>query len=251
VPLDDALDGSASPAVAIAPTLPDLGRYPAEVRRARSDLASYSSMVGARPELLGGYERTLAVSAASELELAERRHDAASVTADLEEPFGSISIPATDKVTLGGRDATFPLPIESTLDEPVQVVIELEASDRIELPSDRIEATLDSEREVVDIRVRTRASGDTPVRVTVRSPDDGVVLAEGRYVIRSTAVSSVGIFLTVGAAAFLALWWGRHWRRARRAKADAQHEADDDAEPAADPTPAGTVAHDGDVDDDV
>lgn len=220
--VDEALE---SPATAVAvpavPDLPSLGRFPAELRRSRRDLASYTSMVGARPELTGGYDRTLAVSAADGLDLAERRRDATSVSDALAAPFSTISIPETDKVTLGARDATFPLPIESSLDEPAQVVIELESSDRLEFPNDRIEATLDEERQVVQIRVRTRASGDTPVRVTVRTPDDGVILAEGRYVIRSTAVSSVGIFLTVGAAAFLALWWGRHGVRARRARREA------------------------------
>jgi hypothetical protein len=225
--LDDALEAAATDvADPAAPELPSLGRFPSELRRARTDLASYTSMVGARPELTGGFDRTLAVSAADALPLEERRADATSVSDDLTVPFSAISVPPTDTVTLGAQDATFPLPIESSLDEPVQVVIELEASDRIEFPNDRIEATLDDERNVVQVRVRTRASGDTPVRVTVRTPDDGVILAQSRYVIRSTAVSGVGIFLTVGAAGFLVLWWGRHWRRARRAKRAAADPAE-------------------------
>ena len=42
-----------------------------------------------------------------------------------------------------------------------------------------------------------------------------MALAESQYTIRSSAVSGVGIVLTVGAAGFLALWWGRHWHRNR------------------------------------
>lgn len=206
--------GDAAPLVAASPE--PLGDYPATLAAARAELGSYESMVGDRAELVSPYEQTLAVSAAADLPLEERTADAASVRVDLEEPFSSITIPESDTVTLGARDARFPLPIRSELDDPVQVLIELDASERLEFPRNRIVQTLEPGRDVVEIQVRTLAAGDTPVRVTVRTPDDGVVLAEGRYTIRSTAVSGVGVVLTVGAAAFLALWWGRHLLRARR-----------------------------------
>jgi len=216
--IDDALGSRPVGRAELAPvSRPDLGTYAEDLRRGRRDLASYGSMVAGRAELLVPFERTLAISAAADLDAAERRRDARSVTAQLEGPFSAISIPATDKVTLGAREARFPLVIESKLEYPVQVVIQLEANSRVEFPNDRIEETLETEREVVQIRVRTRATGDTPVRVSVRTPDDGRILAEGRYVIRSTAVSWLGIVLTAGAGGFLVLWWGRHWYRGRRA----------------------------------
>ena len=96
------------------------------------------------------------------------------------------------------------------------MVVELSASDRLELPQGSIETTLDGRRTVVHVHVRTRASGDTPVRIRVLTPDRSVVLAETQYVVRSTAVSGVGILLTVLAGGFLALWWGRHWWRHRQ-----------------------------------
>jgi hypothetical protein len=34
--------------------------------------------------------------------------------------------------------------------------------------------------------------------------------------VRSTVISGVGIFLTIGAGLFLAVWWITHWRRSRR-----------------------------------
>ncbi|MFN8017379.1 MAG: DUF6049 family protein [Acidimicrobiales bacterium] len=210
--LDQGAAGTASPA---STTPAALGPYPATLRSSRSALTSYESMVAGATELVAPYERTLALSAARDLDLAQRKDDAASVGADLQTPFTSITIPAQDKVTLGARDASFPLPIESSLDHPVKVVIELESNDRLAFPQNRIEATLQPGRQVIPIKVRTRATGDTPVRITVHSPDDGVTLAESQYTIRSTAVSGVGVVLTVGAAGYLALWWGRHWRRNR------------------------------------
>jgi hypothetical protein len=133
----------------------------------------------------------------------------------VDDPFGAIHVPEADRVTLGARDARFPLPITNDLDQPVNVVIELESNDRLEFPRNRVEQTLQPGRQVVELAVRTRAPGATPVSITVRTPDDAVVLAESRYTIRSTAVSGVGILLTVGAALVLAGWWFRHWRRNR------------------------------------
>lgn len=218
--VNDLLDAAPDPARTelLEPSDVALGSYPLRVRQAQTSLDSYRSMVGARPDLIAPYEVTLAVSGAADLDLAQRQQDAASVQSGLQEPFTAISIPAKDSVTLGARNAQFPLGIESTLDYPVKVVIQLESNDRLDFPSNRIEATVEPGRQVVTIQVRTRTAGNTPVRITVRSPDDGVTLAEGQYTIRSTAVSGVGILLTIGAALFLVLWWGRHWHRTRKAR---------------------------------
>jgi hypothetical protein len=216
-------------------TNPGLGTYPATYQRSSSALASYQSMVGGRRELITPHELTLTVSASQDLPLAQRRDDAASVSTALAVPFNAIDTPAKDKVTLGADDASFPLPIESGLDYNVKVVIELEGNDRVRFPEDRVEQLLKPGNNQVLIRVQTRAAGDTPVRITVRSPDDGVILAESRYTIRSTAVSGVGIVLTAGAALFLAVWWGRHWRRARAAR---HADPETTAEPADPETPA-------------
>ncbi|WP_421117982.1 DUF6049 family protein [Aquihabitans daechungensis] len=224
---------AAAGAMLATPEQPILGTYPLTYRRAQSALGSYESMVGGRQELITPYDLTLTVSAAQDLELEQRLADAASVSTDLQVPFTSIDTPDKEKVTLGADDGKFPLPIESTLDYPVQVVIELEANDRVEFPNNRIETTLDPGSTLVPIRVKTRTAGDTPVRITVRSPDDGVILSESQYTIRSTAVSGVGIVLTVGAALFLAVWWGRHWRRARKARADGSDAGPDEAAAAA------------------
>lgn len=215
--VDDVLATSPDPMAATlaAPTSSDLGGYPEALALARSRLAAYAAMVGDRTDLIAPYEARLLRSAAHELPVAERTADADAVVAALDEPFDAIRVPEADQITLGARDARFPLPITSELDHPVNVVIELESNDRLEFPRNRVQQTLQPGRQIVELAVRTRAPGATPVRITVRSPDDAVVLAESRYTIRSTAVSGVGVLLTVGAALVLAGWWFRHWRRNR------------------------------------
>lgn len=215
--VDDVLATTPDPAAATlaSPDPANLGGYPEALALARTRLGAYAAMVGDRSDLIAPYEARLLRSAAHELPVEERTADADAVVAALDEPFDAISVPQDDQITLGARDARFPLPITSELDHPVNVVIELESNDRLDFPRNRVEQTLRPGRQVVELAVRTRAPGATPVRITVRSPDDAVVLAESRYTIRSTAVSGVGILLTVGAALVLAGWWFRHWRRNR------------------------------------
>jgi hypothetical protein len=66
--------------------------------------------------------------------------------------------------------------------------------------------------------VRVRTSGAFSLDVTVTSPDDALVLDTTTFDVRSTAISGVGLVLSVGAGLFLAVWWAGHWRRARRSR---------------------------------
>ncbi|MCU1357833.1 MAG: hypothetical protein JWM89_3251 [Acidimicrobiales bacterium] len=218
----------------VTPSPADLGSYPDLSRQVHASLASLDSMLGDRTDVAGRYDRPLAISASKDLDPAARRNDVLGVEAQVRRRLSAVSTPPRDKVTLGARDARFPLIITSKLDEPIRVVIELQASDRLDFPDDRLEKTLEPGRTVASIRVRTRASGDTPVRITVRSPDGHEILAESQYTIRSTAVSGVGILLTIGAAAFLALWWGRNWYRSRTVPKHARRRAHGAAGHAAD-----------------
>jgi hypothetical protein len=52
----------------------------------------------------------------------------------------------------------------------------------------------------------------------VTSPDGSIVLDRSTFDVRSTAISGVGIFLSIGAGLFLAIWWARHWRDTRRSR---------------------------------
>ena len=70
-----------------------------------------------------------------------------------------------------------------------------------------------------DIEVTTKASGAFPLDVTVTSAGGGLPVASSRIDVRSTAISGFGLFLSIGAGVFLLIWWGRHFRHTRRARA--------------------------------
>ena len=85
--------------------------------------------------------------------------------------------------------------------------------------SDRVRA-LDLARLNTTARfsVKARTSGDTGLNIVVVSPDGTLPIANTLLTVRSTAASGVGIVLSAGAALFLVVWWGRDFRRGRRAR---------------------------------
>ena len=56
------------------------------------------------------------------------------------------------------------------------------------------------------------------MRVTLTTADDQFTIAATELTVRSTAFSSIGLFVTIGALLFLAFWWGNHIRRSRKAR---------------------------------
>jgi hypothetical protein len=59
-------------------------------------------------------------------------------------------------------------------------------------------------------QVEAQTTGQFPVSVTLATPD-GHVFSERDVVVRSTAYSRVALIVTLGAALFLVLNWGRRF----------------------------------------
>ncbi|HEY6533633.1 MAG TPA: hypothetical protein VIY72_15095, partial [Acidimicrobiales bacterium] len=94
-----------------------------------------------------------------------------------------------------------------------------------------------------------RASGAFPLDVTISSANGALPVATTEYTVRSTAISGIGLALSIGAGLFLLVWWARHFRTARRARQlvgadsdaltldDAGGYAPTDVEPTREPLP--------------
>jgi hypothetical protein len=121
-------------------------------------------------------------------------------------------------VTLTAQTADVPLVVENALSRPVRVRM-IVASDKLEFPGGGTR-TVDLAPGVnhLEIPVRTRATGAFPLAVDLQTPDGSVTLADANMRIRSTAISGIGLVLSIGAGFFLVLWWARHWRDARRSR---------------------------------
>jgi hypothetical protein len=162
-------------------------------------------------------DRQVLVSEAAGLDGDTRNAYLDGVSASIDTQVAGIKTPQDQTVTLTDRSGDIPITIENQLDYPVEVQVQL-TSDKLEFPEGSVRTVTlpPSTPTQIDYRVESKASGAFPVDVSVQSPDGGIVVGSARYTVRSTAISGVGLVLSVGAGAFLLLWWARHWRGIRR-----------------------------------
>ena len=125
-------------------------------------------------------------------------------------------------VTLTSRSLKVPITIVSTAPYAVTATLAL-GSDKLLFPNGQTQwttgVTLPAHyTRVRYVLVKTRASGVFRLVVSLHAPDGSLRLASGELTVRSTSTSVVGVVLTVGAIAVLAVWWFRTSQRRRAAR---------------------------------
>lgn len=129
-----------------------------------------------------------------------------------------IGVPEQGSITLTADAGVIPVTLQNGRADPVRVQLEL-TSDKLEFPDgDVVELILDPGTNRREVAVQVRASGGFPVEIRLSTPDNAIQLGEGRFTVRSTAISGTGLALSIVAGVFLAGWWAVHLRSARRSK---------------------------------
>lgn len=186
-----------------------------QVLEARARIAGYGRTVG-DDDAGRSLEQSLLVALGATTPGDQRADHVNRVSGLLGSLAESINAPDEFRITLTSRSSTIPLNITNSSDQPVDVRIRLRST-RLEFPDgDVITTTLTPGATRLDVRVETRTSGAFPLDITITSPDGSMVLDETTFDIRSTTVSGVGLLLSIGAGAFLVVWWVRNWRSSRR-----------------------------------
>lgn len=126
-----------------------------------------------------------------------------------------IHVPAASTITLTSRSGDIPFTVRNSTGQSVRVQITVQ-SPKLSFPNGPQQVvSLPRRSTTVRFPVESRTSGSFPVRLVVRSADGQLLIAEARFRIEATAVSTVGLALIIGAVTFLALWWVVHIRRER------------------------------------
>ena len=198
----------------------DLGAYGSRLEQAQSNLLGLRTMLPKGGEIVDPVEATVLASAEATLTTNDRAAVLDGANNQLLAITSAISLPQSQKVTLTSKSGKIPLVI--TNDLPVEALVRIiVSSPKLEFPSgttyDLVLAPSSTTR--ADIEVTTRASGAFPLDVAIASTGGGVPVASSRIDVRSTAISGVGLFLSLGAGLFLLVWWARHIRHSRRARA--------------------------------
>jgi hypothetical protein len=126
----------------------------------------------------------------------------------------------TIRLTLPSQRGTIPITFSNQSGFRMNVMLRFSTDRRLQFvdgTSHRI--TLPTSTRTLTFAVRAQTTGQIPftIRVVTAGPSAaGDTIAEATMVIRSTAYNRVALVLTIGAALFLLLWWGRRFLPRRR-----------------------------------
>lgn len=196
--------------------LRDLGTETTEVRQRLESLGGILGPASAVPVPL---EERLLASQSVELSTTRQRNAyVEGVDRAIDSQLRAIRMPEGRSITLTARRGEIPVTFQNRTGGPVKVLVRVD-SDKLEFPGGTTR-TIDLLRRNTTERIPVvaRTSGAFPLRITLVSPDGNLVVGRARLTVRSTAASGVSLIVSCGAALFLAVWWGRHALKGRRAR---------------------------------
>jgi len=193
----------------------------AKIAVARQQLTSWccspNAAVSDDPAELTSLSDALLTTEAQGLSPARRATALNAYSKSFDDVTGEVTLATERTVTFTAQRAPIPITVLSSAPYPVRVVVTLN-SDKFSFPDGNTrELTLNRPTTSVRVTAQARTSGDRlPIDVTLRTPDGQLILAHTVLTVQSTAISFVGVALTVLAGAVLLAWWVRTWRRSRR-----------------------------------
>jgi hypothetical protein len=143
------------------------------------------------------------------------------IRTSIDDFLGLIRVPDAGRtITLTARTGELPITFLNETEETIRVRVTLRSAElRFPEGSDQ-EIELPPRSTTIEFPIEARASGTFPVELSVTTVTGAMQIQTTEIKVRSTFVSGVGIFLTVGAGLFLALWWGNDIRRRRKRRSD-------------------------------
>ncbi len=198
----------------------NLSEVAADIGDTRRNLDSLGSVLGSGNPTSAVIEEPLLVAESSDLK-ARRQRDAYVASADrqIQGQLDQIEMPEGRTFTLTARTGEIPITFKNNTGKPVRVVVKVE-SDKLDFPAGTsVDLELNRLNTTQRFPVVARASGAFPIRITLESPDGHLVVGRARITVRSTAASGASLIVAMGAATFLAVWWGRNAMKGRRARA--------------------------------
>ncbi|MEL7207331.1 MAG: DUF6049 family protein [Actinomycetota bacterium] len=193
-----------------------LGRYPSDLGITELTLTGLTNLTDGEDPTLPSLRRQTLTSGSALLTGEERAAYLSAVGGTIRERTGLITSPSGQTVTLTSRRARVPVAVSNAMGVPARVRITV-TSDRLEFPEgSQIEVVLEDGATTVQVPVEARTTGSFRMQVDVSSPDGVLAITSVPVSIRSTAVSGVGIALSIGAGLVLATWWVRNWHSSRR-----------------------------------
>ncbi len=138
--------------------------------------------------------------------------------AEADELKQAVQLPEPFTFTLTGRSGTIEIRLGNTLDEPLDVVVELDA-EKITFPDgDQRVTLLPLEETSFFVPVEAEANGTSSINLVVTTPAGETLAEPVTFTARVTALTGLGQVLTGGFVLVLLTWWFTHWRNRRRSE---------------------------------
>lgn len=202
-----------------SPDAARLGSLPERLDSGQRSIDSYRQLTLDDMKLVTPLENRLMIAGAMDLTSAQQDAYIDGVTSQINSVVESIHAPNDQVVTLTSRSGRIPLTIDNQLTYDVAVEVKLK-SEKLDFPEgDTLVVQLAASSNTrIEVVVEARVSGSFPLDISVSSPDGEIPITSTRFTVRSTAISGLGLALSIGAGLFLAIWWVKHFRRVRRAR---------------------------------
>jgi putative peptidoglycan lipid II flippase len=192
------------------------------IRSVRHQLDAFSAVLPAESTVYQDIERALLSAESVEVRDRQRSRQLSAVGRLIDQQSGLIRVPPFQSLTITARQGRIPITVTSRVPFEARVRLRLSSPKllfRQAIPpdgtcvaggsSETCTLNLRTENTLLKIPIVARTAGVFTLVVALESPDGALTLASSKYTVRSTAASGVGVFLSIGAALFLALWWGR------------------------------------------
>jgi hypothetical protein len=165
-----------------------------------------------QPDLIGSLDRLLLLSESryltgqQDLRLAYLETARDTVRAE----FDKVHLPTSSSITLTSRTGRIPVTLRNDAGYPVDLVLSLQAPGLELIGGPTRDITLTRPIQTFVFPARAQRTGRFPAELRLATRD-GTPVGSTEIVVRSTAYNRIALVITVGAALFLAVWWGRRF----------------------------------------
>ena len=218
--------GSVLRATLVADEAVDVSGAASDLRLNESLLDSYTEMVAPATAPVAALRTVLESAMADALDAEQRRTYTDTVFDIVSAGSADFAVLETSRITLATRSAILPVEIRNDQTLAINVIVGV-TSEKLRFPAgDQLELVLQPGVNPIEIPVETIGSGDARIQISVTSPDGRLNLAAGSVDIRSTAVSGLGLMVSLISLAILLTWWARTIARVRRQRRTASVPGD-------------------------
>lgn len=196
----------------------DVAGAASDLRLTESVLQSYTAMVSPADGPIQPLRTVLTAAMSDQLDAEQRRAYTDAVFELVVDGTGDFEVIESSRVTLATRSATLPVTIRNDQNLPINVIVRI-TSEKLRFPDgEELLLALAPGLNELQLPVETVASGDARIGISVTSPDGRLDLASGSVDIRSTAISGLGLVVSLISLAVLLTWWLRTILRVRRTR---------------------------------